>query len=382
VVEESGPLPPLVAARLLRKIVAAVVHAHAQGVIHRDLKPGNILLAGESDGVDIDACQPKITDFGLAKRDGGDSHLTASGQVLGTPAYMPPEQAAGRTHETGAAADIYALGAILYTMLTREPPFAAESQLEVLLQVLEREPTPPRRLQPAVPRELEWICLKCLEKNPTNRYASAEALGEDLDRLFRREPPEARSPNVMQRLRRWIRRQPVLAWHSISLAALLLLTQIVFAAHPHRELLYHVRISGVFVVWMAACCALQWLMDHEQSGGSRGTMRGGWSHFFWSAADAAFLTALLALIASPLGPLLGGYLVLVCASGLFFQTRLVAFTTVVSMLAYAGLLILRPEESHPRHYCLMFLATLAIAGLVVGYQVWRMRVLRDYYEER
>jgi serine/threonine-protein kinase len=368
---ESGPLPSHFAARLLRKIVAAVAYAHAHGVIHRDLKPGNILLAI---GDDLDACEPKITDFGLAKREGADSRLTASGQILGTPGYMPPEQAAGRLREIGPASDVYSLGAILYAMLTGRPPFSSENPVEVILQVLESEPTLPHVLRPDVPRELEWICLKCLEKNPADRYATADDLAADLDRFLRREPPEARALNFMQRSRRWMRRQPVLAWHLIGLGTLLTATQLIFIAHQARAVAYHVQVSSVLVLWMVACVAFQWLLNRRAAAS--------WSHYFWSAADAAFLTALLALIAPPLGPLLAGYVVLICASGLFFQTRLVAFTTASVILAFACLMFLRPEETRPLHYALLFETALAITGFVAGYQVWRMGVLREYYEER
>jgi eukaryotic-like serine/threonine-protein kinase len=377
---QEGPLPPLVAARLLRKIVSAVAYAHAKGVIHRDLKPGNILLArceslaGESTRAELDQCEPKITDFGLAKRLDVGTQLTATGQILGTPSYMPPEQAAGRQQEVNEAADVYSLGGILYAMLTGRPPFVSDNPVEVLLQVLESEPSLPHTLQADVPRELEWICLKCLEKNPADRYASAVELAADLDRFLRHEPPLARRPTVGQALRRWMRRQPVLAWHLIGLGALATLAQGIYFVNWHDDLAYHFRVSGVLLLWMAFCLAFQWLIERRRE--SR------WPHYLWSVGDAALLTALLSQVVSPLGPLLGGYLLLVCASGLFFQTRLVATTTASAMLGYVALLLLRPEEIEPLHYAVLFLTTLAICGLVIGYQVWKMGVLREYYEDR
>src|SRR5262249_57329727 len=141
--------------------------------------------AKEPPPIGLDAYEPRITDFGLAKRLDDEGHLTASGQILGTPSYMPPEQASGRGHCIGEAADIYSLGAILYALLTGRPPFQSENPVEVLLQVLESEPPLPSRVQAGVPRELEWICLKCLEKNPADRYATAVDLGLDLDRFLR-----------------------------------------------------------------------------------------------------------------------------------------------------------------------------------------------------
>jgi eukaryotic-like serine/threonine-protein kinase len=373
---EDGPLPPHVAVRIFRKIVEAVAYAHAKGVIHRDLKPANILLAGEHarDRKQLDASQPKITDFGLAKLLDSDSNLTASGQLLGTPLYMSPEQAAGRVREIGPASDIYSLGAILYVLLTGRPPFASDNPVEVILRVLESEPTLPRQLRPGVPRDLECICLKCLEKQSADRYTTADLLADDLDRFLRQEPVEARSPTIGQRFRRWMRRQPVLAWHVVCLGALLVFVQGIFALHPDREIVYHLVVSGLIGALLAVACACQWFQSRSKDPT--------WLSYFWMTADAALITALLARLVAPLGPLLSSFLALICVSGLFFQTRLVAFTTAMTVLASLLLFTLRPEEAHPLHYAFCFETTLIIAGLVVGYQVWRLSVLREFYDDR
>ena len=166
----EGPLPPREAAHYVKRIAEAIAYAHERGVIHRDLKPGNVLLDVNGD--------PKVTDFGLAKRVGGDSELTATGQVLGTPAYMSPEQAAGRTHEVDTGSDVYALGAILYALLVGRPPHQAANSVDTLLQVIEQDPVSPRRLNASIPKDIDSVCLKCLEKKPSSRYASAAELAE------------------------------------------------------------------------------------------------------------------------------------------------------------------------------------------------------------
>src|SRR6516164_287567 len=180
----DGPLLPREAAVLMAAVADAIDYAHQCGVIHRDLKPGNILLDQKGN--------PRVTDFGLAKRIQGDSGLTGSGQIMGTPSYMPPEQAGGKRGEVGPAADVYALGATLYSLITGRPPFQAATAMDTVLQVITEEPVPPRRLDASIPLDLETICLKCLEKEPHQRYASAAALGEDLGRYLAGEPIVAR----------------------------------------------------------------------------------------------------------------------------------------------------------------------------------------------
>ncbi|HEV3023117.1 MAG TPA: serine/threonine-protein kinase, partial [Pirellulales bacterium] len=195
-----GPVDPPTAARLIASLARAVDYLHRQGVIHRDLKPSNILL--DADG------QPYVTDFGLARLRDAQPGLTQSGVVAGTPSYMAPEQAAAGKSELTPLADVYSLGAVLYELLSGRPPFVGDSPIDILIQVLEREPTHPRQLNRAIPRSLATVCLKCLDKTPTNRYLSAGALADDLERYMQGELVEARSAGVWQRLRRWARREP------------------------------------------------------------------------------------------------------------------------------------------------------------------------------
>jgi serine/threonine protein kinase len=212
------PQPPQLAAEIVEQLACAMQFAHAHGILHRDLKPANVLLAGDGDSgpsvtLSSSACRllPKITDFGLAKRLEVEDGNTQTGAILGTPNYMAPEQAQGKSRHVRAAADIYALGAILYEMLTGRPPFRGDQMFETLRQVIHDEPVAPTRVVPTVPRDLETICLKCLEKDTTRRYPSALALAEDLRLYLTSRPIKARPLGFGQRSLRWLRRQPVLA---------------------------------------------------------------------------------------------------------------------------------------------------------------------------
>ncbi len=211
---DGTPMPPRRAAETAEVLARAMHHAHGQGVVHRDLKPGNVLLA--ADGT------PKVADFGLAKLLEGGEPLTPTGDVVGTPSYMAPEQAGGPAR-VGPAADVYALGAILYEMLTGRPPFRAETAQETLRQVVSEEPVPPGRLRPRLSRDLETICLKCLEKAPAKRYASAEALADDLRRYLDSRPILARRIGPVGRLARWAGRRPAVAALTAAVALLAVL---------------------------------------------------------------------------------------------------------------------------------------------------------------
>jgi WD40 repeat protein len=226
-----GLTPERAAAALVATLADAVQHAHERGVVHRDLKPANVLLAVGPDSNPVffptglesgrTALAPRITDFGLAKVLGGpaEAAATQSGAIVGTPAYMAPEQAAGKSRQVGPPADIYSLGAILYELLTGRPPFQGETVLETLLQVQSAEPVPPSRLRPRLRRDLETVCLKCLEKDPARRYPSARELAEDLRRFLEGKPVVARPLGLLRRGGRWCRRNPLAVAVVVSLLA-------------------------------------------------------------------------------------------------------------------------------------------------------------------
>ncbi|MBW3595947.1 MAG: serine/threonine protein kinase [Planctomycetes bacterium] len=226
----EGPMPPREAAELLNDVCRAVHYAHQQGVLHRDLKPSNILIDEQG--------RPHVTDFGLAKQAADAASLTKTGAVLGTPAYMAPEQAAGSRGQVGPASDVYSLGTILYHMLTGRPPFQAASPVDTVLLVLEQDPPPPRLVNPKADRDLEMIALHCLQKPPDLRYRSAAALADDLTAYLHDESISARSGRFGQVVSRWFRETHhaillenwglLWMWHSLVLFTVCLATNVMY----------------------------------------------------------------------------------------------------------------------------------------------------------
>jgi WD40 repeat protein len=263
-------ITPRESARVVEQLARAMHLAHSRNVVHRDLKPANVLLT--PDGI------PKVTDFGLARFLDADSGQTQSGAVMGTPSYMAPEQASGQTHAAGPAADVYALGAILYNCLTDRPPFRGATVADTLEQVRSQEPVAPRLLQPRVPGRLETVCLKCLQKEPENRYGSAEALAEDLGRWLRGEPILARPTTPWQRGIKWARRRPALA----ILAAVLAFVTIVGTGaltYAWREAVWN-RRAALHLADIEARTAYQYAVALAQAK--------------WEQGEAASAEALLA----------------------------------------------------------------------------------------
>jgi eukaryotic-like serine/threonine-protein kinase len=253
----TGELDQREAARHLEKITRAVQFAHASGILHRDIKPSNIFidLAGEA----------RLTDFGLAKQSDNGESLTRTGVVLGTPTYMSPEQASGRMGQLGPASDIYSLGSVLYHALTGRPPFTAKSAMDVLLQVLEQDPPNPRLIDPKIDRDLEMIVVRCLQKPPELRYASAKALADDLAAYRKDEPISARSGQFAQIVARWFREThhaPILEnwgllwmWHSLVLLIACVLTEVLAWNEAPRS-----SFALLWTVGLGAWAAVFWAM--------------------------------------------------------------------------------------------------------------------------
>jgi eukaryotic-like serine/threonine-protein kinase len=349
------------AALVMLKIAQATAFLHQHGIIHRDIKPSNILFDRND--------SPCLTDFGLAKIIHEDSARTRTGEVLGTASYMSPEQATGAIRFVSFPSDVFGLGAVLYEMLTGVSPFAGENFLDTLLRVIERDPIPPRRIRREVHRDLQQICLRCLEKNPKDRYPTAAALANDLAAYLRGDPVGTQSSDVLHALRRSLRRYPAMAAHLIVLAAVAAIVAVrnwlVPGSNPN-----HLWIQAVLLGWVATSLVLQGC--HA---------RPGWiprSQLAWTIVDLLLITVLIHLSESPKESLLVAYSALVAASGLWVKESLVFAATLTSLVGYAVLLYLEPAMRHPVHHPLIFSAVLVCVGLIVGFQVRRMRILSRF----
>ena len=347
----AAPLSAKEAARLMEKIARAIQAAHERGIIHRDLKPGNILLTASG--------QPKVTDFGLAKRIGDTDDCTRTGISMGTPSYMAPEQVESAKN-VGPAADIYGLGAILYEVLTSHPPFEGDSALRIMARVVSEEPVAPRNLNVSVPRDMEIICLKCLEKDPRRRYASAEALADDLLRFMRGEPIAARPPGILERLDRWARLRP-------ALAAMLLILIVFYSTHLILVAMglegeggaYHRFVTGATPLWALATIVFQ----HWFSKSRRKNVL-----FAWTAFDALMLTLVIQQGKGAQSVMIVGYLLLIAGTGLRLRVKLIWFVTALSLLGYLFILLYdywyHPELMVPLRQCLITALSMAALGLI------------------
>jgi serine/threonine protein kinase len=210
---KSGPLSPQEAAEIMAKVAEAIDYAHGKGVIHRDIKPANILI--DPNG------EPKITDFGLARIDEVESNLTRTGLILGTPSFMPPEQASGKVRDIGPHSDVYSIGSTLYCLLTGEAPFQGLSPLDTLNKVMNDPPKELRSYGFGIPKDLQTICMKCLEKKPEHRYPSANLLARDLDNFLNNDPITARPPNRLVQFRYWLKKNPRIVRTALSIFVLL-----------------------------------------------------------------------------------------------------------------------------------------------------------------
>lgn len=370
----EGPLEWRSAVSMMLRVADALQHLHERGVVHRDLKPSNILLDRHG--------RPYVTDFGLAKLAGAVAR-TQSRALVGTPRYMSPEQASGKAKQVGPESDVFAFGGILYECLTGRPAFNAEHPLDAVLQVIETEPIAVRRLVKTVPRDLERVVIRCLEKDRESRYGSARQVADDLQACLAGEPLAKSRTSPLATARRIFRGRPAILLRVIGVGMIAIIVQLSYffvdrgASSPSSadkvgDLLTagtlaneHYSVISVLGGWLVASLGLHLLWR------KRATKS--WVPFAWAVVDAGFLTWTLAISRDALESPSIGYACLVAVAGVWLRQSVVWFTAAVAAIGYVVLHQL--HEAAMPHYPVIFLSGLGLVALATAYQVQRVRWL-------
>ena len=365
----DGPLSWREAAELMRAVAEGVSVLHQSGIVHRDLKPSNILLDGSG--------TPRVVDFGLAKLLDSADLRTHSGTLVGTPRYMSPELAAGRSREVGPASDLFSLGATLYELLTGQPAFAGSHPLESIRRVIESEPPAPRRLNRSIPTALQRICLKCLAKQPGNRYASAADLADDLRRVLAGEPPSVAVHQPTAAARREFRRSPDLWVRAAGIAGVIVTLSIANRLLPFDPVT-HRRTILILLAWLVATVLLH--VAYRRKLPERFGRAASLLPLLWGVVDVVAFTGLLLCTAhrqttdyDSVGPLYVGYGVLIAASGFWLRRDAVWLTTALSCAGALGVSFWQTMGRQWAHFPLLLVVGLALIGLCTAQQVFRVR---------
>ncbi|HBE69230.1 MAG TPA: serine/threonine protein kinase [Planctomycetaceae bacterium] len=362
---DAGPLDPKEAARIVQKLCVAVEHAHQAGVFHRDIKPANVLV--DKSG------QPILIDFGLAKMAHQDNGLTTTGQLLGTPAYMAPEHASGRSTEVTPMSDVYSLGALLHFLCAGQPPFTGPTPFDVLLQVLDRAPVPPSKLNRRVSYELDYVCQRGLEKDPKDRYDNAAQMAGDLSRILAGKPVDCPTLSPWSRFESWWRREPILVVHLIGIG---ITTSIVAISQWVRGGVTDEFVLRIILLltWILASFALQYGVVRERLRDA--------ACLTWATVDVCIYTTLIAFAAPPRSMLLIGYPMMIVASSLFYRKRFLVYMTTVCIIGFLMLAWLAPLEDFVKYdFAAIFIAGLVVICFTLLSTIRRVRSMSVFYDD-